>query len=177
MSDTLSGMVPIWVDLGYRYSPLFYAGAYLQYGFGSLNTGSKSPAQGCTSSGASCSMNDLRTGIEVDFHLIPDGVLDPWLGVGVGVEIQNFSASGVGGTGSIQSVGYEFVNAHLGGNWNITPDLTLGPFVSFSLDQIQTVSAQSPDGSPVPGTNVVISDRAIHEWFLIGVRSTYGFKI
>ena len=90
MTDMLTGIVPLWVDLGYRFTPITYGGIYFQHGFGSLNTDSGKPESACTSSGVSCSTSDVRVGVELDVHFTPDHAFDPWVGFGTGLEIQTF---------------------------------------------------------------------------------------
>src|SRR5262245_53604601 len=40
LNNLVDGVVPIWVDLGYRFNPNFMLGLYFQYGFGLLSDSS-----------------------------------------------------------------------------------------------------------------------------------------
>jgi hypothetical protein len=77
MDDMLTGIVPLWVDAGYRFSPISYGGLYFQHGFGSLNTDSGKPESVCTSPGVSCSTSDVRFGFDLDVHFAPADAFDP----------------------------------------------------------------------------------------------------
>jgi hypothetical protein len=61
LSDTYSGMVPIWLDVGYRIIPQVYVGAYGH--FAPAFTADK----GCPKP-ASCSGNDIRFGANVHYR-------------------------------------------------------------------------------------------------------------
>src|SRR5579863_7572530 len=65
LSDGISGMVPIWIDAGYKLNPNMYIGADFQYGIAFVNTG-KQPS--CNMSGFSCSANDLMFGADFHYH-------------------------------------------------------------------------------------------------------------
>src|SRR5215831_12736022 len=75
LSSLVKGVIPIWVDAGYRFSS-FYVGAFFQYGIG------LAPSN-CT---GSCSTTDLRFGVDAHFHFLSGSSFDPWVGLGVGYE-------------------------------------------------------------------------------------------
>ena len=177
MDDMITGIVPLWVDVGYRFSPSTYGGLYFQHGFGSLNTDSGKPESACTSPGVSCSTSDVRFGFDLDVHLAPANTFDPWLGFGTGFEIQTYTATGPAATATLHTFGLEYLNLQIGGNWNVTPALAVGPFVSFSLDEFKTIDLSTTSGQAPPGTNGDIADTRVHEWFVLGIRSTYDLKI
>jgi hypothetical protein len=173
LHDVISGMVPIWVDLGYRATPSTYWGAYVQYGFGSMDTDPGKPEGPCASSIISCSTTDWRVGFSFHLHLAPTESFDPWIGTGVGIEVETFSVSGSGASNSVTSVGLEFANLELGGDWNVTPDFAVGPFVSFSLGQYQSI-VSSIDGQSQGGD---VADKAPHEWLVLGLRTTFDLAL
>jgi hypothetical protein len=86
LSDLVTGVLPIWIDAGYRF-PHVYVGAYFQYGIAFINN----DKTGC--GGLDCSSSDVQFGANVHYHLFPDRTLDPWGGVGVGYEFLNFKSS------------------------------------------------------------------------------------
>jgi opacity protein-like surface antigen len=155
MSDFTSGMVPIQIDLGYRFNGNWFAGAYFQYGFGFIKESA------CGASGASCSATDLRFGIEGQYHLMPGMQIDPWVGLGVGYESVNISASEGGLTLSTSVTGLEFVNLSVGGDYRVSPNLGVGPFVGLTVGQYS--SAFDTD----------IQEKAIHMWLSLGVRGAF----
>jgi hypothetical protein len=175
LSSLFNGVVPIWVDAGYRLNPNIYIGAFFQYGFGLLNNSSAGVGgAGCNTSGVSCSANDLMFGANAHYHLMPDGTFDPWAGLGVGYEIVNFNLSAGGQSGSAAFNGFQFVNFQVGGDYKAMPNLGIGPFVMFSLGQF---SSCSYSGAASSAGNCTIQQQAIHEWLTLGVRGAYDINL
>lgn len=162
MSDLLNGVVPIWIDAGYRLNPNIYIGADFQYGIALINN----DKTGCGQPGASCSANDIMFGVDFHYHLMPDQIFDPWGGVGVGYEILNLSQ----GQDSEGLNGFQFLNLQLGADYKAMPNLGIGPFLMFSMGQFSNCS-QSSGGMSNP--NCKIDNQALHEWLTIGIRGAY----
>jgi hypothetical protein len=105
---------------------------------------------------------------------MPEGTVDPWLGIGVGYEIGNINIS-QGGTSFGQSFnGFQFVNVQAGADYKALPNLGLGPFVMFSLGEYANCSfsgAASAEG------NCSIPQKAVHEWFTFGLRGVYDINL
>ena len=157
MSDAFSGQVPIWLDAGYMVTPNVLVGLYGQYGFVSVKN---------CDSGASCSAHDLRIGVQGQYHFTPDQSIDPWLGLGVGYESLGFSESAGGLSVDGSAKGWEFLNLQGGVDFQVIPALTVGPFLSFSLDQFSSTT--------LAGTSADISSKALHEWIVFGAKGTFG---
>ena len=158
LSDLVTGQVPIWLDVGYMVTPNVLLGVYGQYGFGSLKD--------CPD-GVSCSAHDLRIGVQAQYHFTPFESVDPWLGAGFGYESLALSASGGGRTfvdGSI--TGWEFLNLQGGVDFQVANAITIGPFLSFSLDQFTSAKSN--------GNSDDIDPTALHEWITFGAKGTFG---
>lgn len=166
-SDLISGMIPFWADLGYRIDPHWYVGGFFQFGLGFV------PSSLC-GSGASCSENDLRFGLNVHYHFLPDGPIDPWVGLGAAYEIWNLSGSGGGVSASSSLRGFEFGNAQLGADYKLSPGFGVGPFVTFSVAQF---SDSSGSVSGLGSSSSSISNKGIHEWLIFGLRGVYDFSL
>jgi hypothetical protein len=169
LTAAVRGVLPIWLDAGYRVSPNFYLGGFFQYGFGIASKDGPCSV-------ISCSAHDLQFGANVHYHIQPAGSFDPWVGVGVGYEILQFSESvlrGEGGTDDFSRSfkGFEFITLQAGGDFKATPDFAVGPFANFSLGQFSSYSA-SLAGSPSPSGD--LAETGIHEWLTIGVRGQYN---
>jgi hypothetical protein len=164
------GMVPIWVDLGYRLSSNFYLGGFVQYGIGF--------APNTCGSDLRCSINDLRFGINAHFHFLPAAFFDPWVGLGVGYEILNQSISGnIVGTpvnASTNPSGFEFVNVQLGGDFKIASNFYLGPFMAFTVGQFSRGSVSAGGSGSVA---LDLTNKAIHDWLIAGVRGVVDFGL
>jgi hypothetical protein len=162
LGDVISGMVPIWIDAGYRLNSNLYIGADFQYGITFINN----DKTGCGASGANCSSNDLMFGVNLHYHLMPSQIIDPWLGAGIGYEILNLSQ----GNSGEHLNGFQFFNLQVGGDYKVMPNLAVGPFVTLSFAQFSSCGATA-DGMSSP--NCSVQQQALHEWLTIGVRGAY----
>lgn len=160
LSDMYSGMIPIWLDLGYRIDPSLYAGLYAQYGIASVKD--------CPS-GVSCSGSDIRFGVMGAYHISPEESFDPWVGFGIGYEMAKVKMSAGGQDASATAKGLEFANLQVGGDYKVSPTMGIGPFLSFSLGQYSSQTID-PDPMNVSGS---IKDKGMHEWLTIGVRGVF----
>jgi hypothetical protein len=172
LSDTTKGLVPIWIDAGYRFFPSMFVGAYFQYGFASVNKG-KQP--GCQLVFITCSVDDMMFGIDFQYHLMPDQAVDPWVGVGIGYEILHTWADqggvGVGSDGN-KANGFQFVILQVGADYNAMP-FGIGPFATFSLGQFSYCSG----GDNTFQQTCPIEHTALHEWLTFGIRGTFDIRL
>ena len=168
LSDLYNGVVPIWIDAGYRINPHWYVGAFFQYGIGLLN---ENLALGgvCNSGSVSCTGSDIQFGVDAQYHFTPRMAFDPWIGVGAGYEIASASASASGTSASGSYGGPQFFNVQLGGDFKAMRDLGVGPFVMFSTGEYTGCSASAPGG----GGSCSVPSTALHEWFTFGVRGEF----
>ena len=174
LSNIYSGQIPIQIDAGYRFTPNMMVGAFFQYGIGMLNTGNGSLLQGCSTSGVSCSGNDMAFGVQFHYHLMPDQTIDPWGGIGVGYEIANISESAGGQSASESFSGFQFVNLQIGADYKVMPNLGVGPFVQFSLGEYSSCSTSGGAGA---GGSCTIPNTAMHEWLTFGIRGAYDINL
>ena len=168
MSDGLDGMIPLWLDVGYRLNTNFQVGAFLQYGFALLNE-DKAFAD-CKMNGVSCSGSDLVVGVDAQYHLMLESV-DPWVGLGLGYERLAFTISGGGAEINASTSGINFLNLQAGADFKVAPSLGVGPFLSFSAGQYSSASAS---GTGVMVTAMDPMKKAMHEWLLVGVRGVFN---
>ena len=157
LSDAFSGQVPIWLDAGYMVTPNILVGLYGQYGF--VQT------KNCDD-GASCSAHDIRFGVQGQYHIMPDESVDPWLGLGFGYESLGVSESAMGLSVDGSLTGWEFLNLQGGVDFQVTNAFTVGPFLSFSLDQFSS--------QKLGDTSQDIDPTALHEWITFGAKGTFG---
>jgi hypothetical protein len=162
LSSSISGEIPLWLDLGYRFDPNLYLGLSFQYAFGFVPDGQ------CTS-GASCSVSDLRLDANFMYHLTPDQAADFWVGFGAGYEWLRLSASALGFTVDGSAGAFEFANFQVGVDIAATPVFALGPFVSFSLGQYRSFSLSGAGQS----SDMDVEQKSLHEWLMFGVRGTF----
>ena len=170
LSDLYNGVVPIWIDAGYRFNPHWYVGAFFQYGIGLVNKGSSGLNCG---SGVSCSGSDMQLGLDVHYHFTPRMAFDPWIGLGTGYEIAGVSASQGGQSLSGSLSGFEFINVQGGVDFKPSRDFGIGPFVMFALDEYGSCSSS---GTGLSGS-CTITNTALHEWFTIGARGVFDIYV
>jgi hypothetical protein len=173
LSDTVSGQVPIWLDVGYRPIEALMVGLFFQYGFGILG----SELDDCDIADASCSASDIRLGVQGHFHLRPREQLDPWLGLGIGYEWLTLSQEARGTEISGTASGFEFLNLQVGLDIRVLEHFVVGPFLSFSLGQFSSSSAECSGNCGLISSGSVsgdIDDKGLHQWLLIGARGAYA---
>ncbi len=159
-SDLVSGMVPLQLDATYRFNPNWQLGLYFQYGFATIGNVFCQTAD----PNASCTGSNVRFGAEAMYTFASDG-FSPWIGLGLGFEWQNVTATLGGVSVDVQISGFEYLNLQLGGDWKLSPAFKLGPFVSFSLASYDTISAA--------GVSASIASTKTHEWLQLGVKGTF----
>jgi hypothetical protein len=161
MSDGVKSQVPIQLDANYKINKDMAAGLYFSYGFGQIGGQLK---DSCT--GVTCSASAIRVGAQGNytFNSVASPLV-PWAGVFLGYEQAKVSLSG-GASGDFTLSGYE-LGVQVGGDYKVTPQFGVGPFIGLSLGQYTSLSA-SGDAGPAPSI-----DTKMHEWFTIGVRGVF----
>jgi hypothetical protein len=183
MSDWSSGAVPVILDLGWRFLPQLYVGAYGQV----APTVTRSSPVACPD-GTDCSALDWRVGLEVDFHFWPSSRFDPYVGVGGGYEILHRAVSGpvtlpLGSqtkTGmvnaSISDRGWELVNVTAGFDLRAARNIGIGPFVTGALGRFDVHNGTEStilDGGTVSSGSVRGVVHTVHEQLIVGLRGTF----
>jgi opacity protein-like surface antigen len=155
MSDGVKSQIPVQLDAIYKVNKDIGVGAYFSYGFGQL-------ASDVCPDGASCSASDMRFGVQATYTFNSvKAPLVPWAGLGIGYEIAKAS---IGDTDQSAS-GFEFLNLQVGGDYAVTPQFAVGPYLQYSVGQYSKadLGAGSED----------ITDKAMHEWFGFGIRGKF----
>jgi hypothetical protein len=182
LSQSISNQIaPLWLDAGIRFLSNWYVGTYVSYGIASI---SNQAFQGlCNTTGVGCSGNDIRLGIDAAYHFLPDGRVDPWLGLGFGFEWLSgtltadaaHTNTGTAITANSGLSGWEFVQVQGGVDFRLLQGaLGIGPFVTLAVDQYSHQSAPSDNNGGTTGSN--IQNQAFHEWVLFGAKGTYDVK-
>jgi hypothetical protein len=172
LSDAVSGEVPIWFEVGYRFSPAFMFGTFFQYAFTQLKAGVGCPIN------ATCSGHDTKFGIQGQYHFLPEQRTDPWLGVGIGYETfsesidENLPALNEHIDGNFSGV--QFLNLQAGVDFRVASLFSLGPFLDYSLGEYSTASGNATIDGNSQTLDSDINDTALHEWFTFGLRGTFG---
>lgn len=151
-----AGMIPIQIDAGYRLGKYVYAGWYGSVGF-LLQTESSPDKKGSCPKGLYCTSQNFRTGLLAQFHIVPAGVVDPWIEVGAGYEVLRTSV-----VSDVRALkGWELINVAVGLDVKDGKHGSLGPFAGFSMG-----SFSSYGGADIP-------NRANHSWVFVGLHGSY----
>jgi opacity protein-like surface antigen len=161
LGDSIKGQIPIRLDAGYRVTSNIYVGLYFSYGIAMIN---KDKVKGCDV--ADCSASTINFGVMGAYHISPAESMDPWIGLGLGLENVTQKVSLGGNSASSTIKGLTFLDIQAGLDFKATPNLLVGPVVSFALGQYSSVSTDAGSAD--------ITDKGMHEWLTIGVRGAYG---
>ncbi len=162
VSDFFSGGLPLQVDIGWRFTPNLYLGAFFEYSFAFLNS---TVSSGCSATpGVSCSGSNIQFGVDFVYTFMPYAKFAPYVGLGVGWEFASLSASASNVSQSLTLSGFQFARIIVGGDFRVGSAFRVGPFVNFSLGQYGSVSST--------GLNLTLGDKTLHEWFQFGVKGT-----
>ena len=164
LSDGLSPQFAAIVDIGGKIIPQIFLGAYLGGNVG--GTGTETSKQ-CDALKASCVAFTYRIGVQLQYHIIPDGKVDPWIGYGIGYEVSRIAGSANGSSFNTTLVGPEYGHILAGVDFRLTKIFGIGPFVDFSFGKYTNLTR---DPEPVPGRSSDIADTAMHEWLTIGAK-------
>jgi len=173
IGDLVTWRSPLWVDVAYRVSPRASYGLYGQIGVG--GTGDS-----CT---GKCDWSDLRVGAQGKWRLNPGANVDPWLGLGVGLESLSYQSFELLSLETLEGqfplrtterlMGPELLlQAGLG--LRVEDSLQLGPYVSASIGSyVGDRYRCSTDLAPCPGGSSV-NGSAFHAWLGLGLSGSYS---
>ncbi len=162
LSDTLGGQFAAIVDIGGKIIPQLFLGAYLGGNVGAV--GSQGSKDCDTVRATGCLGFTYRIGVQAQYHIIPDGKVDPWIGYGIGYEVSRITGSVSGTTYSTTLVGPEYGHILAGVDFRVTKIFGIGPFVDFSFGKYTNLSSE-PNGQ-----SAEIVDKAMHEWLTLGAK-------
>jgi len=167
MSNSFAWQVPLFVEIGGKPNRFLFIGGYLGLGFG----GTAGDLQAiCSSSGTNCTAISVRGGFEIQYHIVPDGTANPWIGYGIGYESSGVSMTSGGQTGSISDNGFEFANFMGGIDFRLSRTFGIGPFLSLSIGQYRKFRSEILGRATLEGD---ITDKATHEWLSAGARFVF----
>lgn len=170
LADDVAVRFPVWVDIGYRLNPVVYLALFAQVGIDRA-------ASACTdhvTDALRCTVEDVRLGFEGLAHLTPNTPLDWWLGAGIGWErLEQRTPYNTGDTGlnSVKVVDEYHqgpaLDLQAGLDFTVAGDLRVGPFVAYTL------GTYLDESCPADKCNKA-GDNALHHWFTLGMRGTFG---
>jgi hypothetical protein len=167
MSNIFSGQVPLFVEIGGKPNRFLFIGGYLGLGFGGTAGDLETI---CSSSGTTCTAISARAGAEIQYHFMPDGTANPWIGYGIGYESAGVSMTSGGQTGTVSDNGFEFANFMGGVDFRLSRTFGIGPFLALSIGQYRKYRYEVLGAVKQEGD---IADQAVHEWISAGGRFVF----
>lgn len=168
LSNVFTGQVPLTLDIGGKIGKNVFLGAYVGLGFGGTRGDVRST---CEANGATCLTVTFRTGLEVLYYFLPDRLVNPWIGYGIGYE---GSGVGISVPGQPERVfagrGIEFGHFLGGFDFRLSSTFGLGPYVDYSLGEYVNARIDLGNGEAVDGA---LASKAMHEWLAVGVRGVF----
>jgi hypothetical protein len=161
LAGNTSVAIPLQMDAGIRIARRIFVGAYGEYRFSVLKSGSCPEATSCSEAGA-------RVGGEFiySFETSSSG---PWVGLGSGWEWAFSKGTVPGATGTLTLSGWEFAQLQGGYDFWFSQVTRFGFYVSGSIAQFSQSSGAVGSGS----ASRSIADRTLHGWFEFGLKSTF----
>lgn len=171
LTDASNGAIPGQIEVGYRVNPHLHLGVYAQYAFVFVK---ENPVSCPTDFDCSAWQWDL--GPQAIYRFSPGAKFEPWVGLGVGVQILRSHVSGTvqiplptGGTVPADTEAWVTdrgpeLNLGVGGDWRMGEYFRLGPFLNVTLARytvhvgeqtvtLPVVGAQTMPVSPVDDGN------------------------
>jgi len=162
LSDISSGQVPLFVDIGAKVIPELFIGGYFGLAFGGAGGTTKAA---CELNRVDCLTVDVHFGVEAQYHILPAGQVNPWIGYGLGFESFALGRSVGGVTVSEGYSGFEFARFMAGVDFRLSRVVGVGPFADLAMTSF---------GSYNPGsTSVSLPETGVHEWLTLGVRVVF----
>lgn len=180
--DLFGNLFPIQLDVSWRLASRLSAGLFLSYGTGTQGQ----LLRNLLCSQYACSrVTDVRFGVQGNWSMGPKGPVEPWLGVGAGIEEARFNADNVtfasGSpppapaylTDDIRAAyrGWA-IHAEAGADWRVRTDLLIGPYLQVMLGQYRVQDVRFGPAGTVPGNGGIPSNNP-HEFVSVGVRARY----
>lgn len=165
-SDVFGAQFTVNGDFGVKLNDNFFVGGYIGLGLG--GAGGKTAEQ-CEATKASCGSFSARIGVEGQYHIIPQGKINPWVGYGIGFESSSSSQTVGALSVSTSRTGFEVAHLMGGADFRISKDIGIGPVVDFSLGRY---SKASVSGLTTTAGSSDIKEGAWHEWLTLGARVT-----
>ncbi len=165
LSDSFGAQFAAIVDIGAKIIPELFIGAYLGGNIGAVGSETSKICDARHASG--CLAVTYRIGVQAQYHIIPDGKVDPWVGYGIGYEVSRIGGTENGLDFSTTSYGPEFGHILAGVDFRLTKLFGIGPFVDFSFGKFTN---QTSDPQGVSGQSNDLANTALHEWLTIGAK-------
>lgn len=156
--------------LGAKLSAPVYVGGYAGAAVG--NEGDDEYARQSCEGGlhdVSCSSASERLGVEIQYHFVPDGLVNPWVGYGLAYEwaSQTLTDRIAGRTERSEVRGLQYGRLQTGIDFRLGKAIGLGPYFYVELGRYTQASTTIYGRETYSGA---IDQTATHGWFGSGFR-------
>jgi len=160
---TTSPVVPFELEVGLRFSPTFFFGLFGRLGLAISNSPHDPDCYLCVGHVA-------MFGVEALFHLAPAAVPDPWIGLGLGVELPgDIYRSGASPDEPLKrQMSGPMAEIQSGLDWPLGDHVALGPWVALAIGAY-THRSEFLEEQPASGSSDSYST-AVHFWVSAGFR-------
>lgn len=170
LDDFLKGALKVQLDLDYGFNPHFALGLYLAMGGGFLAKTFKQP---CDMYNADCGAMVIESGLQAAYRILPDRLLNPWLGANIGVEWVRAKMEAMGAETSIAYLGLIFgptvgLDVQMSG-------FAFGPYFSPQFGEYMRGKAKASSAIVGFSNSGKIDNREFHYWLNFGLRARYQF--
>ncbi|HTV24307.1 MAG TPA: hypothetical protein VMG12_36695 [Polyangiaceae bacterium] len=169
--DDTYGVIPIWIDAGYRLTDRVLLGAYFMFGVVLPKTApADNPLGGGCPEGFDCFATGVRFGVQAQYSFAPEAPLDPWLGVALGYERVGTELEGevfsIPFEASTHYSGPDLLQIQGGVDFRTGELFAIGPFASASAMQYTSCSLELAGEE----SRCELEDGGWHGWLVLGVR-------
>ncbi|HEY2512597.1 MAG TPA: hypothetical protein VGI39_17135 [Polyangiaceae bacterium] len=164
LSHVFSGQVPIRMQFGANVAPWLFLGTYVSVAVGGAGDGLSHCADGTLS----CSSSGFRGGLVAEYHFDAGPLLAPWIGYGLGFEINTAYANLSNSTlSSVNVQGWDLAVLRGGLDVFTSDVIAVGVYGEASIGEYK----RRNENPAIANRDGDITNTAIHEWFSFGVRA------
>jgi len=163
ISNSLINQIPFTVTAGYKPGKHLFVGGYFTYAPSGAGALFEEPCRT-----ADCAFHTLRCGAELNVFILPDGVVDPWLGYALGYEASWWTIEDGGEQLEYRLDGLQFGHLLLGLDYRFHRLLGLGPFADLALGTYLRRSIETPRYA---WDDADQGNRSVHLWITVGLRA------
>ena len=140
LSDVVSYVAPIGLDVGYYWRPNVYFGGYILYGFDGTSSSSNDACASGTDN--SCSAQSYKFGLVAEYAFRHKRTMSPWVRYGIGFDVTNLTATDSSGTTQQSANLFGLDWAILSGGLDFKPGYFygIGPYAELAFGDYTTKS-------------------------------------
>jgi hypothetical protein len=184
ITDSAKVSIPVLAEVGFRATPHFYVGVWGSW----EKVFTKNNEISCPD-GFDCNTQQWRFGPEVRYHFAPEAGFDPWIGLGVGLEILKSHVEGETQVPVAPGVvvparvdtrvtdrGPTFARVTLGADVRVTRAVAVGPIITASVGNYTVrTGSQTLDITGVGTRDGELArvDDGFHALFTVGFRVAF----